>query len=529
MGNEVVYVNQPYCYPQGMIQPMMQPGIAQNQYQKQITIKLNKYDFFKGEIVEGAVLINTISSVVLNEIHLNLYLSENWSYPEGEPSMAELNNPILLTIKIGIGKILNINSNLINLNPGNYNFPFKFKLPDYLQPSFEYPKQGKKGSLRYILEAKLISPYVQGDGKAYIFIKSRPKILNCPLSYSSAANVHKWGMIDEGSTILKVSYQNSNYQMRGQIPITVEINNTRGKLQVKSVNVKAVRRVQFKKVQEAVVKFHLEDVMVNKVFAVSVPPNTNSQTYNYTVDLKEEKFTNFNYVGQSNPYPKLVDIAYAMPTTDGAAIKCDYFLVVTLSFTSFVTKGYVPKVIVPFTLTHQLQDDYNLEQQEDDDLKKAIEASLLDMKDMKTVNEININEVENNQNQNRLKNINNIKNEIMEINNSLNQIRNNFGNENNMNQGNNEYNNINEINNINENNNQEINNNMNNDNININNANEANNNEINNQNNNQVNIKFDDNEEEVNPYQLDSENNEQNNNGKSDNKQNNFSINDFEE
>ena len=412
---------------------------------------------------------------------------------------------------------MNINSNLINLNPGNYNFPFKFKLPDYLQPSFEYPKQGKKGSLRYILEAKLISPYVQGDGKAYIFIKSRPKILNCPLSYSSAANVHKWGMIDEGSTILKVSYQNSNYQMRGQIPITVEINNTRGKLQVKSVNVKAVRRVQFKKVQEA--------------------------------------FTNFNYVGQSNPYPKLVDIAYAMPTTDGAAIKCDYFLVVTLSFTSFVTKGYVPKVIVPFTLTHQLQDDYNLEQQEDDDLKKAIEASLLDMKDMKTVNEININEVENNQNQNQiqneeildeqkgdgnnliddnidfenmnqfddnndiqendsLKNINNIKNEIMEINNSLNQIRNN---------------NINEINNINENNNQEINNNMNNDNININNANDANNNEINNQNNNQVNIKFDDNEEEVNPYQLDSENNEQNNNGKSDNKQNNFSINDFEE
>ena len=570
MGNEVVYVNQPYCYPQGMIQPMMQPGMAQNQYQKQITIKLNKYDFFKGEIVEGAVLINTISSVVLNEIHLNLYLSENWSYPEGEPSMAELNNPILLTIKIGIGKILSINSNLINLNPGNYNFPFKFKLPDYLQPSFEYPKQGKKGSLRYILEAKLISPYVQGDGKAYIFIKSRPKILNCPLSYSSAANVHKWGMIDEGSTILKVSYQNSNYQMRGQIPITVEINNTRGKLQVKSVNVKAVRRVQFKKVQEAVVKFHLEDVMVNKVFAVSVPPNTNSQTYNYTVDLKEEKFTNFNYVGQSNPYPKLVDIAYAMPTTDGAAIKCDYFLVVTLSFTSFVTKGYVPKVIVPFTLTHQLQDDYNLEQQEDDDLKKAIEASLLDMKDMKTVNEININEVENNQNQNQiqneeildeqkgdgnnliddnidfenmnqfddnndiqendsLKNINNIKNEIMEINNSLNQIRNNVGNENNMNQGNNEYNNINEINNINENNNQEINNNMNNDNININNANDANNNEINNQNNNQVNIKFDDNEEEVNPYQLDSVNNEQNNNGKSDNKQNNFSINDFEE
>ena len=47
--------------------------------------------------------------------------------------------------------------------------------------------------------------------------------------------------------------------------------------------------------------------------------------------------------------------------------------------------------------------------------------------------------------------------------------------------------------------------------------------------NKEVSVKFDDKEEEVNPYQLDSENNEQNNNGKSDNKQNNFSINDFEE
>ena len=141
------------------------------------------------------------------------------------------------------------------------------------------------------------------------------------------------------------------------------------------------------------VKYNIEDIMVNKVFGVSVPPNTNSQAYTYTIDLKEEKFPNFNYAGTINPYPKLVDLAFAMPTTDGAAVKCDYFLVVTLSFTSFVTKGYIPKVVVPFTLTHQNLNDYNLEQKEDEDLKKAIAASLLDVKDMKTINEVNINEV----------------------------------------------------------------------------------------------------------------------------------------
>ena len=201
MGNEYVYVNQPY-YPPGSIHPV-QP----NPNQRQISIKLKKYDFFKGDTVEGAVIINCITSLVLNDIHLNLYLYENWSNNETDPPIVERNNPILLTIKIGIGKILKIDSYLINLNPGSYNFPFKFKLPDFLQPIFEYPKVSKRGYLRYILEAKIISQYLQGDGKVYIFVKSRPKILNCPLSFSSAANVHKWGMFDQGSTILKVSYQ----------------------------------------------------------------------------------------------------------------------------------------------------------------------------------------------------------------------------------------------------------------------------------------------------------------------------------
>ena len=573
MGNDEVYVSQPYYNNSGSIQTI-------RHQERQISIRLNKYDFFKGDTVEGAVIINCYNALVLNDIYLNLYLHENWSYIQSDPPAAETNDPILLTIRIGIGKILNIDSTLINLNPGSYNFPFKFKLPDYLQPCFEYPRPGKKGSLRYILQAKLISQFVQGDGKVFLFIKSRPRILNCPLSFSSAANVHKWGMFDGGSTILKVSYQTSNFQLRGQIHFNVEINNTRGKLHVKGVNVKVVRRIQFKKVQEAAVKFHLEDIMVNKVFDVSVPANTNSQAYNYTIDLKEENLTGFNYVGVANPYPRLVDLAFAMPTTDGAAIKSDYFLVVTLVFSSFVTKGYIPRVIVPFTLTHQLQDDYNLEQKEDEDLKKAIEASLLDMKNEKNlnnenINEVNINEVNINNNipkkneeildnqkednshliddnldfsninsqfldnseipqNNNLKEVNSIKNEIKEMNNNISQILSNNVKENK----------INEINNgnmnINENNNAEviniINNNMNMNNMNMNNANNGNNNKINNgfnsikndnnvinnEDNNQNNIKLYDNDD-VNPYLLDTMKDEEKNI-----KNNNFSINEID-
>ena len=533
MGNENNSYVGPSYYPPGVIQSVVQ----QPQNQKQIQIKLNKVDYFKGDYVEGSIILHSAGSVVLNDIYLNLILVENWNCQENNQPQSELNNPLLLTVKIGIQKILKINSDLISLNPGTFNFPFKFKLPDYLQPSFEYPKDNQRGFLRYVLQVKLISQFVRGETTSLIFIKARPLILNCPLSFSSATNVHKWGMFDQGSTILKVSYLTSNYQIRENIPIIVEINNTRGRLQVKSVIAKVIRKVQFKSTRDATVRFTFQTIMVNKEFLVNVPPNTQSQAYNYTIELKDDTLQSFNYNGLAKPYPILVDLLYAMPTTDGAAIKCDYFLLVSLSFSSFVTQGYTPKVCIPFTMTHQKISDYSLEQREDEDLKKAIEASLLDSKNFENINEIsekNKNEIfiEGENNQNNQQNSNFVDINQIDDNNVIsqkehNQIINDMNN-NNINQISNELNHINnnnniqisnEFNHINNNSNQ-----INNASSNINDNNIQISNEFNHINNNN-NIKFDENDNDIiNPYQLDLENKDQNNVGPK-----NFSINDFDD
>lgn len=514
MGNEFNnYVGPNYYNPRGY-----SSVIQQTMYKNQLTIQLNKFDYFKGDYVEGKIVLNNMGSLILNDIHLNLYLVERWNYQDSERIESEFNHPMLLTVKIGIQKIVKIESDIINLNPGVFNLPFKFKLPDYLQPCFEYPKNNQKGFLRYILEAKIISPYVKGFSRSYLFIKSRPLILNCPLSYSSATNVHKWGMFDQGSTILKVSYLTSNYQIRGQIPITVEINNTRGKLQVRNVNCKIIRRVQFKKVNLAVTRYTLQTIILNKVFDVNVPPNTQSQVYNYNIELTDSTLANFNYIGALNPYPSLGDLLYAMPTTDGAAIKCDYYLLVSLSFSSYVTQSYIPKVCIPFTITHQLQSDYNLEQQEEKDMKQAIEASLLDSKQVEDINKTNINEIVLDQNKNEIMlNGNNLQN------NKSNEQKSNFVDINQIEDNNyfNEMNNQGNINEINNNLSYNMNNNMN---VNNNNNNNLNINQISNEFNhegNLNNIKINDNDNEIiNPYLSSLENKEQNNFG---------SINDFED
>ena len=524
MGNEELIG--PVYYPPGIL--VAQPSMI---YQQQsigqlLSIRLKRYDYYPGEYVEGNVIFQSPSQIVLNDIYLNLILSQGWNVFDEIP-LSELNQQIITSIYLGIAKILKVklnpNSNLISLNPGAYNFPFMFKLPDNLQPSFEFPLDNARGFLRYVLKAQIASQYTRGETNLYLFIKARPLLLRCPLEYTAEPNVQKWGMINQGSTKLKVSYKTTTYQMKGQIPFTVDIDNTRGKAKVNCVKVKLIRRVQFIKLIQNQIKFNLEKIINKKSFDVNVPPNTISQKFNYIMEINDTTLNTFNYMGTINPYPRLAEKFYVMPNTYSQVIKCEYFLIVSLDFSSFVTKGYLPKVCLPLFICPQSIDEYNKETKEDADLKKAIEASLLDMKKNKDINidnkQDNNNgdeilfekpkkegEINENDEINIIKNEENINDENIHINNNISE--NNISNEND-----NKNININEI--------KEENNISNKNQININEIEEANyNNNINN-----INNKKDDKDEIIDPYLADS----QNNINISNSLPKNFSINDIED
>ena len=373
------------------------PVIYQNN--RPIIITTTKIDYFKDDDVEGKIVLQNQIPIVLSDIYLNLYLLEGWTYQESQNQIySDLNRQPLLCVKVGIGKILNINSELINLSAGLFNFPFKFRLPNYLQPCFEYPLKNKRGYLRYSLEAKFGSPYTQGSTSIYLTIKARPNVFNSPLSYSSVMNVHKWGLIDQGTTQLKVSYLTNNYKMKDSIPLNVEINNMRGKLKVTTLEVSLIRKVVFKNKNTGKIQFQAEDIITKKEFKIDVKP-TNQQTMNILIPIEDKDKNRFDYSNVQNPYPNIVDIEYCMPSTDGAIIKCEYSISATLLFDSFVTSGYLPKVTLPISLTHQTMDEFRLEKQEDEDLKAAIEISKLEIK--KDINyEDNKNDLIDNDNKN---------------------------------------------------------------------------------------------------------------------------------
>ena len=316
-----------------------------------LTINLKKYDYFPGEFVEGNIILHPTTPLVLSDIYLSVIINESWNV-QTDIAVAESNEKVVATHRVGAANILRINSALINLNPGQYNFPFKFKLQENFPPCFEYPKNGQRGYLRYTLKAQLYSTVCQGESNVHIFIKTSARTLNSPLNYGIQISLKKIG-VNNGTTVLRTSYKQNYSPIRGKAVIDVEIDNTQGKAKVKGINLKLVRRIQYKKLQEAKNRYNLENLIANYSTLIDVPPKTKSQIYHCEIVIKDDSLHTFNYLTKnSNPYPRLTDLFFAMPSLNSYSIKCDYFIVASLEFAGLVTQNDANKIAMPIFLYH---------------------------------------------------------------------------------------------------------------------------------------------------------------------------------
>ena len=331
-----------------------------NKNTKILIIETNKEYYFKGEIIEGNIILNCISNLTLNEISIALYSKENWIIQETSTiKYGEKNNQLLSKFDIGLNKILNNNKDINVLVPGRYIFPFQIQLPNYLQPSFEYPIPNRAAYLRYLLESEIISNDIKTKSNIYILIKGSFILLRTPKIFSSVTNVHKWGMFDGGSTILKVSYKKNNFTIDEMIPLNIDIDNTRGKLKVKESKIRIIRTIQFSKPDKSSIeKYPLEKTIYSKVFWSEVFPNS-KRSFLFQTEIIDKDLIDFNFFGENNPYSKIKDINILLPSIEGRIIKCDYRIQVSLYFDSFVTSGYRPRVCLPISIIHQFQEEDN--------------------------------------------------------------------------------------------------------------------------------------------------------------------------
>lgn len=341
-------------------------------------VALEKEMFFQDEPIRGEIWLEPQQTVILSDIIVRLKLQEGWVYNEtSDKVISEINSVILAEKPVGMGKLLNIPTQLISLSAGQFHFPFTLDPPGPIQPSFEHPFPNRRGYVRYSVQAETLSQYLRLNVESIVIIKARPLVLNSPSMFSSCVNVHNWGFFQKGTTILAVSYPTNNYKIGDTIPLTVNIDNSRGLLDVNTVRVVIIRKTTFTKINQNE-KYPFEVIAYKQDFNFQVPSRTRN-TFNFAVMLRDNNLQ-ANYTDVYNPYPYLQDFNNLMPSLDALTLKCKYMVKVSVYFNSYVTYSYRPRVIMPISVTHQLIDDYKLEKRENDDLQKALEASKIDFK-----------------------------------------------------------------------------------------------------------------------------------------------------
>ena len=328
--------------------------------QKFLSIILNKSSFCIDEPIEGKIELNIISPTVISDISLSVFFLENWlkisPVQEGDTFRDNL-----LTFNLNINKLLNINTDLVSLAPGKYRFPFSFKIPKALSTSFEFSTPEKKAYIRYTIDAKIISPYIQGQTSNYIFINSKYKeknVNNKPIK-TSTISIYKWNIVPEGTTTLKVSLLNDeNYFQFGKaINFKVDIDNSIGKLITKEIKVVIIRKIDFKKnISREIVDSITNDCVVKK-FKTLLKPGE-KESYIFEISLKDMDSNMFNDLKKANlPYTNLKELGFFLPNIQSAIIDCNYTFRATLYFDSFVAYKHRPRVFIPINICHLGRND----------------------------------------------------------------------------------------------------------------------------------------------------------------------------
>ena len=321
-----------------------------------LSIIMNKPFYFTDEYLDGKVELSTSAQIILTDIYLSFTLSENWTSRKQDKNIAETFSENLISIYLDIKRILNINTNLISLSPGKFSFPFYFKLPKKVSPCFEFPTGETNCYIRYTISAQIVSPYIKGSSSSYILLKARPDLSQKQISFNTSCNLHKWGLIKSGTTCLSVIIPKGTNVKNGEIiPLDIEVDNTKGKLNAKECKFTLKRIINLKSKLGKNIKEEIYDCIsrtINTLTSIN-----EKKKFQFSLDLKEMNNSIFSK-GAKLPYINVTDMTYFLPSINSKILECKYILKITLYFDTFVIHGDRPRIEIPINLCHQTIEEY---------------------------------------------------------------------------------------------------------------------------------------------------------------------------
>ena len=327
-----------------------------------ITILLDKTEFYSGQTIKGNIELVPDTEIYINDIEIGFYYIEEWNYSKSEDENDKNNYKQCISFfNLGVNKFLpEGDNNLIHLSPILHLFPFKLKLPEYLYPSFEYPKHDFRAYLRYSLFAKLKSPNTQLSTSNLVFILATSQKDNNSFTIENSFNIKKWGIFGKGSTKINAVFPMKYFRFSDTIPIHINIDNTLGKMKVNLLKINLVRQMILKDNKNNYKeKYSRIDKVFKKIYKVDVRCGT-KEIYDFKFPLSEMPHNEFSYFDNVNLYNWTKNNCEFIPSIDSSIVSCQYIIKITLYYDSFVKKANRPRLIIPIYIVHKLTDNIDI-------------------------------------------------------------------------------------------------------------------------------------------------------------------------
>jgi hypothetical protein len=327
-----------------------------------LSISLTEEFYYPNQEVKGTVCIDAFQDILVYGLDLKFFLNEFWKFEQNNSNQTRCNEEIKIEFSINIINTLKPSSNGEEsyLPKGFYNLPFSFKLPESLQPSFEFRGNSSQIQLRYAIYCCLMA--TKGEKYClsnlnYLIIRSPPKALTTPLNISNMTNVHSWIFFNKGLTILAVSYPKNNYKFAEPIELRINICNSRGKLNVEKVKIRVIQKITFRDQKQDHNSY--ENNIQEKIIPIGVEAGKSNE-FSQFVLVSYDKMNSELYQS-SIPYSQFVNntmnILKFQPSIETDLIKCEYSIKISLYFDSFVSYDYRPRITMPLWISHKTMDE----------------------------------------------------------------------------------------------------------------------------------------------------------------------------
>ena len=215
-----------------------------------VKIEFKKEGYFESQLVEGFIILQPTKEITVDEIIIRIRMLQSFRITESKDKLITnfLQKKIFLK-KLNLPHIFNcINAHNIPIKIGIHKIPFKFFLPRNVPPSFEYPRTNKKGNVRYIFTAEILSGYEKYITEEYFIIKQRPFIYPPQTRLKiQDTKVIKANEVIKGESSISVYTQSKNMIINEPLKYEVEIDNIKSEEDVIKINIKVIRTVFFKK------------------------------------------------------------------------------------------------------------------------------------------------------------------------------------------------------------------------------------------------------------------------------------------